>query len=320
MILKSLFISNFKMRHFIINSIKYFGFFCLFCIGYYLCVAASTAVTPSIETRLITCAGNYGYNFKRTKDLDTWLNNNNEQPKGIVLGASTAYKNIDPHVLSTKTGINFFNAGSSSQCLVHSASILQYITEQTDIKYLIIESYPGIWEYSSAEGSMDWVVNNYKPQRSFVLDMVKHTNNIKLWNYWVYFSLKRSLPFTQDHLLCSPTQSIYKGDGFVYTPESIVRKNTTHESYSEMSDENKDALRKITAICKEKNISAVLLMAKVFNADIDNSSLQDFGIPIIDGNHFNIDSSYYYDSHHMYGRGTDSFSKWVAKEFRNSVE
>lgn len=308
------------MRHFIINIIKYLGYFCLFYIVFCSCLALTTIKTPRLESALMTCAGNYGRNFVRTKDLDKWIDKKTDDPKGVIIGSSTAYRNINPFILTEETNINFFNLGSSSQSLLHSAPILDYVTKNTDVDYVLLDCYPGTWNNNKVEAATDWVVNNYKPQRKYVLDMVLKVNNMKLWLYYTYFCIKRTIPFTNDFLFCAPDNGNYVGKGFVYTPDEVNRSPIKHERYNFISEENDDALQKIIKLCKERDIQLVLLMPKVFDAEIDYALLTGYNIPLIYGDRFDVDTTYYYDSHHMYGKGTDSFSKWVAKEVTKTLE
>ncbi|MCB0699980.1 MAG: hypothetical protein H6551_01725 [Chitinophagales bacterium] len=303
------------MARFIKNILKFVLVLPLFYLAYLLLVACSTIFTLKIEALTFTNTKTAGSNYQRTIDLDKWIAKTSKN-KGLILGSSTAYKNINPYVLSERTGVDFFNNGSSSQCIFESAYLLDYVLENTEIEYLLLETFPGAWDMVGYETATDWVVNNYKPQRAYVFNTVKHANSLNLWLFYSYFYVKRSIPYTKDYLHYSPDEDNYKGLGFAYTRDSeFERVNSTYKSYDTISPLNKRSLERIINICREKNIKLILVMAKIFNADINKTILTQYDVPLIDCNNFQIDSTYYYDSHHMYGRGTDSFSRWLGDEF-----
>gem|GEM_PF-3960967 len=312
------------MKKVLYRLIQFSGFFLLFCLVLIVLVSYTTPFTPYFEKMLLVNPYEMGENYERAKELDVWLESNNdtaENGNGIMLGASTIFSNINPYILGEQTGIDFFCAASNGQPPISSLQLLKYcISTDKKIDFLFMGVDHILWDFGSNECTSEWVVNNYKPGRKYVFDMVRTTDDYTVWVYFAYFSIKRLLPGTKDEFTPKEGNDVYMGKGFTCCDDTRPSKKIMPEvAHKTMSEENHRALTEIIKICRENNIEIRLFIPGFLNYKPDIVFIETFGAPYIDATPAVLDSTYYYDNWHLYCSGTTAYSYNVAALLKESL-
>lgn len=292
---------------------------CFLC--FYFCVnifiAASTSFSPAVENKLLKYAKVTKTTEQKIYDLEQWLQKDSAKETGIILGSSTAYMNINPQVITDETGVDFFNCGTSSQTITHSAVILKYILDKHKPDYLLLDVYPGMWDTEITETPMEWAVNHPHPYHIFIFRLVAGEKSVGLWNHYLYSLIKRCLPFANYKNTNSLAE--YMGKGHVCLNETLAMKNDITRIYTSMSASNKEALEEIQGICNSNDIELFILLPKPLNAEVNKEVLKKVSAVIIDAEEF-VDRSYYRDYDHMHCDGAARFSHWLSAELKTYME
>lgn len=306
------------MKRLLKRILLFAGFFVVFYLVIMFVVASTTPFNADIEKFVFTNPTEVGSNYERTIELDGWISSkHNAGTAGLILGSSTLYRNVDPQILSEKTGIDFFCAASSNQCLANSLYILEYcLSTGKKIDHLFLGVDHVLWNLDGLECSTDWIVNNYRPQRKYIFQMAAYANHYLSWIYYTYFIIKRSLPYTKDYLEPDPYYDEYRGKGFVCSNDQRETRNMQADiPMQTMSRNNHEALEKIIAICKEKNILVTLYVPKILNSNLDRNFLNTIDAEKVDATMAPVYDSFFYDNYHLRCAGTVPYTLWIAEEF-----
>lgn len=293
------------------NILSFALFFGGFYIGINLIIAVSTAFTPKVEKLLLRHTAVSKYEYQRIKDLEIWLQQSDTKKTALILGSSTAYMNINPQILSASTGIDFFNCGTSSQTIAHSAAILKHILPEHRPDYLLLDVYPGMWNTTTTEASTDWVINYPLPHQTFILRMVASESSLTLWNLYFYTLIKRCLPFAEYTQTDTIEHSKYVGKGHVCISETLAGYKAIHKEYTSIKKANAEALNEIENVCRVNNITLIVLLPKAINAHVNKKAIKTTTAYVIDVENV-TDEKYYRDSYHMHCEGAERFSYWLA--------
>lgn len=309
------------MKKVFLKIAQFVSFLVAFLMLFVFLVATSTSFTSYFEELFFASATRIGDNYQRIRDFDKWIEEKRSDRKyGLMLGGSTIFSNIDPHILSAGTGIDFFCAGSNSQTLPNSKYILQHcISSGKKIDFLFLGVDHMLWDMKGRESTADWVINNYQPARKYILQMVLHEGGSRIWLNYIYCLVKRMLPYTKEYFGTADNHS-YSGKGFsCYTDErpctilpAVPRK--------EMSAEYKEAFRNITEICRKENITLILFVPRFINYQPDITPFRNTDALLIDASTMQLDNKYYYDNYHLYCSGTKPYTQWIADRMAGQLD
>ncbi len=305
------------MRRLLYRILLFSGFFAIFLLVFMALIAYSTKYSPAVEKYLFPQPGLWGGTYQRSQELDVWLKNTeNDSLSGLLLGGSTVYRNIDPYILSEKTGIDFFNAGSNSQALANSLVLLQHcVNSGKPIQYLVVSVDHVLWDNSGLESSSDWITNNHNPSAGYTFNMAAIARTHLLWLSYAYLRVKQYVPGSYIYVDTTLRGEVYAGKGFVCSSDQTPRKLEVKVPIPEMSPKNYNALLEIMRICKERNITLTFFNPKLLNAEYDVSVIKQLDGKILDAATAPVDAALFYDNYHLYCRGTALYTEWIADEF-----
>lgn len=312
------------MRRLLYRILLFSGFFSAFGLFFLACVAFSTRWLVDVEEYCFPRPRLLGGTYMRSAELDKWLNQPNaNEAKGLLLGGSTVYRNINPFTLSEKTGIDFFNAGSSSQTLANSSVLLRHaVNSSADIQYVVLCIDHVLWDNNGLECSVDWLVNNYNPATNYVFDMVVVARKPMIYTTYLYKVIKACIPGTVEYIDSSLfNNEKYYGKGFVCSSDETPKAMEDNVPLAAMSRKNHKALLDIVSTCKERNINITFLVPKLLNTQYDLTIIKNLGVGILDASIAPVDTGLFYDNYHLYCRGTNTYTEWIAEEYNriNSI-
>lgn len=302
----------------LLNRICLFsGYFTLFCIFFLLLIAYSTRFVPDVEAYCFSQPWMVGGTYMRTQHMDEWLQEDDNKPSGLLLGGSTVYRNIDPYVMSEETGVDFFNAGSSSQALVNSAVLLKYCVSRGKVpRHVVLSIDPVLWGNNGHECSGDWLINERNPTKRYMFEMVALPRKPGLLIFYFYRLIKHYIPNTREYLNTEvENNEQYIGKGFVCSSNDEKRLVEAHVQATEITNKNYEAFREIKAICKRKQINLVLFYPKLLNVSFEKEEIKRLEGDLLDASDAPIDSLLFYDNYHLYCKGTSAYTKWIAAKF-----
>lgn len=232
--------------------------YALFVIG----VAYSTNYTRKLESGIYGINFQWGSTYQRSREFTEWAAKTDATPKGLIIGPSTAYRNIEPHILDSATNFNWFNLASSAQTLDNSYSLLKYAVANTQLSYVILDVYEGAFG-ENYESSMDWIINsNLSFNKKYEL-FSNATPDVKMINQFLYRSVKSAIRH-KDHLNNDPSNGSYAGKGFVCSNNDGVLKSNTYPARTYVMQPNATIL-KIAALCRSNNIKLIVNIAPVLS-------------------------------------------------------
>ena len=295
------------MKNFVLNIIIFFISFMAFSVLLPLLIAISTQFTPIIEKYTFGHIPNWGDAYERSIDYQNWINSNN-RPKGLILGSSTAYRNINTQILSNETNINWFNLGSSAQTPRVSLILLKDLLSKIEPEYLIYDVYSVLVDNPGHESAYDLISNSALPLNvKFQLFQINPNFNLFQKLIYRYFQLNLSSKIYRFH---RDDNGIYLTGGSTYSPKPhstfISVKNVVMNPLK-LNNE----LKKIISSCRENHIKFILNISPIINI-VNNNTIKDVDLIINDELNNKVDL--FYDDHHMHGEGSIEYSKILAKK------
>jgi hypothetical protein len=297
----NLFIKKFLYLIGIILSARLFFIFLIFSTTYF---------TPNFEKSTFNHIIPSGNSYDRSNDFNLWEKSKIAGDRGIILGSSTAYRNINTDTLSALTKINWFNLGSSSQTPSISLILLKNIEKSTPVKFILFDLNETIIELSPEESCRDLIQNS-------------------MFSAAIKFELFLLSPNTGtfDQLCFRLMKQISNGKIFIGEPDKADGKYlkngstfTQRKSISYKLDESKietqiikasEEINKIIKFCTEKKIDLYLNVAPVFGK---KSLLKiSYSKVIINDELFNS-NNLFYDTYHMHGLGSILYTKNLASK------
>ncbi|MEN9969181.1 MAG: hypothetical protein RIR94_1377 [Bacteroidota bacterium] len=291
------------MRQFLNKILKTIFAFVLFIWVGLVLIALSTHFSPKIEQKSLGHMTHWGSSFARVDEFASWTAQKHAKARGLIIGSSTAYRNINPHLLSKSTNIDWFNYGSSAQPPKISYFLLQDAFQQTKLDYVFLDIYPDVIALEGLESAHDLIYNS-RLHPWLKAQLVFRYPNTKLLLRYLYFYTKRVIP-SKAHIIYDATNGTYTGKGFVCTNQPGLK------NYSEPSKNKyvKDfqTLHDIAALCKANGAQLILNinpeLGKTFQLD---PVYRDF--KVISSPNFQ-NPQHYYDSHHMTCEGANLYSE-----------
>ena len=293
------------MRRFLTKLLQFVLLF-LSCI--WLClalIALSTNWTLQYEYNYFGHRTHWGSSLERVAEFEHWAEQNAQQPKGLIIGSSTAYRNINPHILSEQTHINWFNYGSSNQSPKMSYYLLEQALQQTHLDYVLLDIYGPIVNNDGLEAAFDLIYNSELNwwQKTKLLG---HYPNVQLWLRYGYSYTKNLLP-CPTYIIHVSTNGTYLKKGFVCSNQPALQhynKVQKHQKAQQIPDFPE--LQQIAKLCQANGTKLILNISPSLDGDFRlPSSFKKY--PLIQIKAFH-NPQHFYDSHHMTCEGANLYS------------
>lgn len=299
------------MRRFIVKLLRFLLLF-VSCIWLVLAlVALSTNWTLQYEYKYFGHRTHWGSSLERVNEFEQWAVQKTQLPKGLIIGSSTAYRNLNPHLLSDHTHINWFNYGSSNQSPKMSYFLLQQAFARTKLAYVLLDIYGPIAQQDGLEAAFDLIYNSdlHWWQKTQLLWRYPNT---KLWLRYGYYYTKNMLP-CPTYIIKDSTNGTYLKKGFVCSNQPAL------SSYPQPNSQQQipyfDELPMIAKLCQANGARLILNIAP---------SLQESFLlppafkkyPVIHIKQFN-NPRHFYDTHHMTCAGANLYSAEVSNMLAN---
>ena len=310
------------MKLFLQKILLFFGMFFSLLFTMYIVVSLSTKKTNMLE--LITFGNNYewGSNYQRSFDFKKWINNKPTNHKsGLIIGSSTAYRNINPMILTQQTDVDWFNVGSSSQSMDVSLVLLKYALKKRPIDYVILDLYSCIWNEEYIETRYDWVKNGIGTIDMYP-QLVFQNTSLKLINQALYRSIKSALD-GKDYVNSDNFNGTYLGKGFVCSNKVTPLKQPLDTSSRFIIDYENPLLQKIVSVCKENNIRLILNISPVLGEVYETKNFTaSQNIYFLQNDYFSQHNQFhlFYDSHHLTCEGSKIYSDSLSVKLKKIVD
>ena len=294
------------MRQFVRKILRTLLAFVLFIWVGLIVIALSTNFTLKLEQKTLGHMTHWGSSFARIDAFESWAHQKPTQARGLIIGSSTAYRNINPHLLSKATNIDWFNYGSSGQPPKISYFLLQDAFKKTKLDYVLLDIYPDVIALEGLESAHDLVYNS-RLHPWLKTQLVVRYPNTKLLLRYLYFYTKRIIP-SKAHIISNPAYGRYSGKGFVCTDSLALTRFDSVTKTQRVPDF--ETLHDIAELCKEHGVKLILNISpelgKVYRLDPIYRGFQ-----VISSPNFH-NPQHFYDSHHMTCEGANLYSEGVA--------
>lgn len=294
------------MRQFVRKVLKTLLAFDLFILAGLILIALSTNFTLKLEQKSFGHMTQWGSSFARIDEFENWAKQKPTKARGLIIGSSTAYRNINPHILQDRTNIDWFNYGSSGQPPKISYFLLQDAYKKTKLDYVMLDIYPDVIALEGLESAHDLIYNS-RLHPWLKTQLVVRYPNTKLLLRYLYFYTKRIIP-SQAHISYDPTNGTYTGKGFVCSNQHGLKNFKTAHHVQKVPDFQ--TLHDIAALCKANGTQLILNI----NPELGKSFRLD---PVYDG--FKVITSpnfqnqrCFYDTKHMTCEGANLYSEGIS--------
>lgn len=234
---------------------------------------------------------------------------NHEPVDMLILGSSHAYRGFDPRIFEEK-GIITFNLGTTAQTPIQSELILETFIDQFAPTRVLLEVYPWGFTSDGIESSIDLLYYGRPIDR---LTIVRKTPTIRVLNSSIYAALSGS---KLEEMRSKKDQ--YISGGYVEREVNFLRSISQSSKSWNWNEDQFEAMSRIVAKCRERNIQLVLVQAPTtwaFYSSFTNN--QEFegrmkeygayynfnGLPALE------DSLHFYDEDHLNQAGVSLFNK-----------
>ncbi len=299
---------------------KFLVFILLFTLSIFffcLLIAFSTKITGRLENNLYGNTDDWGSTYNRSKDLNVWTEFNQNKSRGLILGSSTAYRNINPFILEKYSEINWFNAASSSQTPGVSYLLLKHVYEKSKVKnidFVILDIYFPMLEYNDEESVIDWIKNSELDFKAKI-NLFFLSPNFRSFNQIIYRGIKKNVP-SKTIQLKDNSNGVYLKNGFVCstTQKSNPPSELKKTKYQRIKLVN--SISKILKFCKKKGMKVIINLAPELN--IKNLPLNFTNV--IYNDEFNHLPEIFYDTHHMTCDGSTIYSEKLALKLKKLID
>ena len=302
------------MRQFLKKLLKtLLAFVLLIWVGLVL-IALSTHFTLQLEQKSFGHMTHWGSSFARIDEFQSWAHQKPTKARGLIIGSSTAYRNINPHLLSKATNIDWFNYGSSGQPPKISYFLLQDAFKKTKLDYVLLDIYPAVIALEGLESAHDLIYNS-RLHPWLKTQLVVRYPNTKLLLRFLYFYTKRAIP-SKTHIIYDATNGTYTGKGFVCSSQPGLQHY--HKPSKTQFIKDFQTLHQIAALCKANGAKLILNinpeLGKTFKLDPIYHDFQ-----IISSPNFK-NPQHFYDTHHMTCEGANLYSEGLGMRLLKLLE
>lgn len=304
------------MRRFFSRLLQLGLLFILSILAGLVLIALSTNFTLKLEQKSFGHQTHWGSSWERISEFETWAAQKTKpkaaqkQPtaRGLIIGSSTAYRNLNPHIFSEKTGIDWFNYGSSGQSPSTSLLLLQHTFERCKIKYVLFDIYGPVVQLEGLESAHDLIYNS-KLHFWLKTRLVCSFPEGKLWLRYLYFYTKQLVP-SKPYLIQDPKNGTYLKKGFVCSNQPALKQYNKVQKPQKVP--NFPALAQIAALCKAHGAKLILNISPSLEGPFQLPTTFKKH-PLIQINTFH-NPTHFYDTHHMTCEGANLYSELVASE------
>lgn len=273
----------------------------------------------------------------------------------LFLGPSHTYRGINTQIVEEQTGLNAFNAGSSSQQLQGSYYLLKEANENNGVKMVFLDvtyilnglekdgktqtyiltdymqgkdnKYEYLWNTFGIEGILNDILPIMHGQ-SFSLETIKeHITREYLNNSYEYITY---------------SNEAYYGQGFVYSYEVVDEDFTFYDERkinpeAPLSNYSKEYLQKIIEYCNENGIElflidppmpdGTLVMTEYYQLYVDEVSaiaekagIEYWNFNLIKEDILTLERTDYKDAVHLNGIGAEKYTDTLCDIFNGVVD
>lgn len=276
-------------------------------------IALSTNWTLQFEYKYFGHRTHWGSSLERVAEFENWSKQQSKTPKGLILGSSTAYRNLNPYILAEKTKVNWFNYGSSSQSVKMSYYLLAQALHKSHLDYVLLDIYPPIAENDGLEAAFDLLYNSELPfwQKT---QLLSHYPNVSLWLRSAYFYTKKIVP-CRTYIIQDSTNGAYLGRGFVCSNQAPLQENKMPQKKLKVKD--LETLHEIAKLCKQHHTKLILNISPQLGTSYClHPNYHKFKV-LASLNFQN--PQHFYDSHHMTCAGAHLYSERLAMKLKSML-
>jgi hypothetical protein len=283
----------------------------LFALGLLIClsvIALSTHFTLQLEKKSFGHMTHWGSSFARIDEFENWARQKPNKARGLIIGSSTAYRNINPHILQEHTLVDWFNYGSSGQPPRTSYFLLQDAFKKTKLDYVLLDIYSGVAQLEGLESAHDLIYNSNLDGWLKTQLVCKYPNGKLLLRY-LYFYTKQIIP-SKKYIIHDPQNGTYLQKGFVCSNQPALKNFKKAKSKQRVPFIKE--LPAIAALCRQHGARLILNIAPSLEGPqildpayrayrcIENREVQN--------------PTWFYDSHHMTCEGANLYSEGVVRK------
>lgn len=273
-------------------------------------IALSTNLTLKLEQKSFGHMTHWGSSWERITEFEKWATSTSAKPRGLIIGSSTAYRNLNPYIFESQTGVNWFNYGSSGQSPAISLTLLQHAFERCHFNYVVFDIYGPVVQLEGLESAHDLIYNS-KLNFWLKTKLVCGYPEGKLWLRYLYFYTKQLVP-SRAYVIEDPKNGTYLKKGFVCSNQPALKQyKKAHKRYAVPDFPE---LSEIAALCKAHGAKLILNISPSLEGSFSlPSAFKKY--PIIQVKSFH-NPAHFYDTHHMTCEGANLYSEQVAQQLK----
>ena len=244
----------------------------------------------------------------------------------VIFGSSRANHHYDTPYLSDSIGIKSFNAGEDGRGLTYQLPLIKNYLEKNTPKIIVLEVFGTL--------SGDWndrlsLLYPYVDDYPYIIEVASKmdSNNKYYLKSKLFQNNSNLIPRIKNYI--RPFQSS-ASNGFDPLPIEPRNSFLTIKEDSDPVKENiieKEVLKEILSICKDKNITVVGVISPFYNSgnrQITSDSLfREYGYHFIDNSRFRLNTSpenYFKDESHMNEYGAREYTKYFYRQLNDSLK
>ena len=292
-------------------------FFLIFWLIFAISISISAHFSSIPEKYTFGNTERSGFSFNRSVEFNDWICRTKKK-KGIIIGTSTAFRNIIPDSLKSDE-IEWFNLGSSLQTIDISKIILETIIKKHKIDFVLIDYYPPIHFFSNFESTLD-LVKNSTFELELKLKLLQNSEfHLVLYNQLFYRLIKEKMN-SPIHLKEDFFGGEYIRNGYVAMKSEKAIPIPKKTNSTRKLNENQ-TLQTIVEMLKREKIHTVINIAPSFYSDYELSTFfpNEQKIFIIEIFKLPNRDSIFYDSHHMTHTGSQHYSSLLNSKLEKLI-
>jgi hypothetical protein len=302
------------MRQFVRKILKTLLAFVIFTLAGLILIALSTNFTLQLEKNSFGHMTHWGSSFARIDEFENWASQKPNKARGLIIGSSTTYRNINPHILQEHTIVDWFNYGSSGQPPKISYFLLQDAFKKTKLDYVLLDIYPDVIALEGLESAHDLIYNS-RLHPWLKTQLVVRYPNTKLLLRYLYFYTKRLIP-SKTHIIYDPTNGTYTGKGFVCSNQPGLNKVSAACRVQKVPDFQ--TLHDIAALCQANGAQLILNINPELGKTFRLAPIYRGFKVIISPNFQN--PRHFYDTKHMTCEGANLYSEGVVRKLMKQLK
>lgn len=274
-------------------------------------IALSTNLTLKLEQKSFGHMTHWGSSWERITEFEKWATSPSAKSRGLIIGSSTAYRNLNPYIFESHTAVNWFNYGSSGQSPAISLTLLQHAFERCHFNYVVFDIYGPVVQLEGLESAHDLIYNS-KLDFWLKTKLVCGYPEGKLWLRYLYFYTKQLVP-SSAYVIEDPKNGTYLKKGFVCSNQPALKQYKKAPKRYKVPDFPE--LYEIAALCKAHGAKLILnftpQLGKIQKLHPAYKSFYQMKHP-----EFCARPDLFYDTSHMTCEGANLYSEQVAQQLK----